>query len=84
MRLHFKSCADLPIASAKCSCVVIDDVVYVGGCGESKVIYSYAENEWIGLPACPVMCFGLGKLFGRVPYSRRYCFKKSKSRCAYV
>lgn len=66
MRLHFKRCADLPIASSKFSCVVIDDVVYVGGCGESKVIYSYAENKWNGLPACPVMCFGLGKLFGRV------------------
>ena len=79
MRLHFKSCADLPIASAKCSCVVIDDVVYVGGCGESKVIYSYAENEWIGLPACPVMCFGLGKLFGRVLTVGGIASKKAKA-----
>ena len=66
MRLHFEKCADLPIASSKFSCVEIDDIVYVGGSGESKVIYSYTENEWTGLPACPVMCFGLGKLFGRV------------------
>ena len=66
MRLHFKRCANLPTALAKFSCVVIDDVVYVGGCGQSKVIYSYTENQWSGLPACPVMCFGLGKLFGRV------------------
>ena len=66
MRLHFKRCANLPTALAKFSCTVIDDVVYVGGCGQSKVIYSYTEDKWSGLPACPVMCFGLGKLFGRV------------------
>ena len=66
MRLHFKRCADIPTALAKFSCVVIDDVVYVGGCGQSKVIYTYTENEWNSLPVCPVMCFGLGKLFGRV------------------
>lgn len=66
MRLHFKRCVNLPIASSKFSCIVIDEVVYVGGCGESKVIYSYTENKWNSLPASPVMCFGLGKLFGRV------------------
>ena len=66
MRLHLRRCADLPVASSEFSCVVIDDVVYVGGCGESKVIYRYTENEWNDLPACPVMCFGLGKLFGKV------------------
>ena len=66
MRLHLKRCADLPVASSKLSCTVIDDVVYVGGCGESKMVYIYAENKWNSLPKCPVMCFGLGKLFGRV------------------
>ena len=66
MRLHFKRCADLPIASSKFSCVIIDDVVYVRGGRGSKVIYTYTENEWNSLPACPVMCFGLGKLLGKV------------------
>ena len=66
MRLHFKRCADLPVASSKFSCVVIEDVVYVGGCGESKVVYAYTESKWNRLPTCPVMCFGLGKLFGKV------------------
>ena len=66
MRLHLKRCADLPTALAKFSCIVIDDVVYVGGCDGSKVIYSYTEDKWSSLPVCPVMCFGLGKLFGKV------------------
>jgi len=66
MRLHSKSCADLPISLSKFSCVVIEDVVYVGGCDESKVVYTCSENTWNSLPMCPVMCFGLGKLFGKV------------------
>ena len=40
--------------------------MYVGGYDESKIVYTYTEDNWNGLRACPVMCFGLGKLFGKV------------------
>ena len=46
--------------------VVIGDVVFVAGWGHRVYKYETRSDKWTVLPPCPVRCFGIGQLSGKL------------------